>query len=143
MEYTFPVQKASFRGIYEMVNGIFTPKSLDWFVLTDEDLENSVNFYFENKRGLTFMIVKHNCLERWILQIQSTKKIVDNPFDLGLVGTSVYISQLSNKKQNIFGPFSGSFDIDGIISGILIYPGTMMPGESMSAAVVCLPHGGV
>jgi hypothetical protein len=141
MEYTFPVQKASFRGIYEMVNGIFTPKSLDWFVLTDEDLENSVNFYFENKRGLTFMIIKHTCIDSWTLQIPSTKKIVDNPFDLGLVGVSLYIPHVGLNNQNIIGPFSGSFDIDGIISGILTYPGTMAPGESLSVAVVSLPQG--
>jgi hypothetical protein len=143
MEVTFPVQKASFRGIYEMVNGVFTPKSLDWFVLTDEEVENTVNFQFENKRGLTLMIVKHNCAFNWICQVLTPKEIVDNPFNLLLGGISANIAYQVNEKQNIIGPFSGSFDLNGITQGELHYNDTMMPGEIMSAAVVCLPHGGI
>lgn len=141
MQVTFPVQKASFRGIYEMIGGVFTPKSLDWFVLTDEEYESFVEFQFENTRGLTFMIVKHNCSQQWTFQMQAVKTIPDNPFDLGLVGMNVYIPLFGNQKQEIIGPFSGSFDVNGVASGLLMYNGNMEPNTKLFVAVVALPQG--
>jgi hypothetical protein len=124
-----------------MVNGVFTPKSLNWFVLTADDAENVVNFQFENKRGLTFMFIKHTCTEFWTLRIPTTKTIVDNPFDLSLSEGGAFIHSLANKKQNIIGPFSGSFDNNGIVSGDLSHDGMMIPGTKLFVAVVSIPQG--
>ena len=140
MSEVLPIQKASFRGIYENVGGIFTPKPLEWTIF-DSEFSSPIDFEFTNKRGLTFVLLKINSFSLWVCQISVPKVITDIPFDLFMQQTNTYIVQnppILNKGRNIIGPFSGSFDTNELVQGQLSgdFPS---PYDTVSIAVVRLP----
>lgn len=145
MATTLPVQKASFRGLYETVGGIFTPKPLEWTLADYDLLIYDPNFEFRNTRGLTFVLIKINYSPvSWILGLRVFKTIDDIPINLELGGVTIVISSLPGQKQNIIGPFSYVFDANEIVQFSLRRSGIpMLPNESLSLAVISLPHGSI
>lgn len=139
MPEIIPVQTASFRGVYETIGGVFTPKALEWTVF-DDTIGEVIEIEFLNQRGLTFLLIKHDCIANWTLQLIPTKTVPDTPFYLDFEAFNVSIPATVGQKQNVIGPFSGSFDTNGYIQGLLIGEFSS-PFETVSIAAIRLPQG--
>lgn len=104
-----PVQKLSFRGIYTIEGGIFTPCPLDWsFHLPHLEEE----FYFENTPNKTLLFARNRSLT-------ATFRLTQYPVGLPVQEYPDYLDKatfgwidLLPGEITITGPFSTNFNIE-------------------------------
>jgi hypothetical protein len=131
MDLLLPVQKASFQGIYELMEGVFVPKALEW--VTIEDVTQCA---FENQRGLTFVMAKSNIAGRAAYILNTTKQLTDSPFNLEV---SDVLQIIYANMTNIIGPFSNTFSNIHLVHFNIV---KIDDPINVSLAVVQLPKGG-